>query len=326
MLGITMGDANGVGPEILLKTYMASRLPERSVVIGDYAILARCNELLDLGAPLQPIAEPPAHQAGGLNICDMGLLGQDDLAIGEVSRLTGAAARAYIEQAARFVLNGAISAMVTLPVNKQAIRLSDETFTGHTELIARLCKTVDYTMMLASAKLIVTHVSTHVSLREAIERVTRERICTVIRLTAGAVRKLRPQVRIAIAALNPHAGEDGAFGVEDAEQIEPAVAEARGEGLDVVGPVPADTVFHRATQGEYDAVVCMYHDQGHVAAKLVDFDGAVNVTLGLPIVRTSVDHGTAFDIAYTGQASTRSFANACSLALQLAGNREEQDQ
>jgi len=322
MLGITMGDAGGVGPEIVLKTFADGRLPEQSVVIGDHAILARCNELLGLQAPLRRIAAPSEHRPGSLNVCDMGRLRGEDLTIGTVSKSAGDAARKYVEQAARFALEGSVAAMVTLPVNKQAIRLSDDTFTGHTELIARLCETVDYTMMLASEKLIVTHVSTHVSQREAIERVTAARIHTVIRLTVDAVRTLRPRARIAVAGLNPHAGEDGAFGAEETEQIEPAVRQARGQGLHVVGPIPADTVFHRATRGEYDAVVCMYHDQGHIPVKLVDFDGAVNVTLGLPIIRTSVDHGTAFDIAYKGLASPRSFVNACRLALQLAGMRD----
>ena len=171
-------------------------------------------------------------------------------------------------------------------------------------------------MMLASDRLIVTHVSTHVSLREAIDRAKTPRILEVLRLTHEAVSRLRPSARIAVAGLNPHAGEHGAFGNEDAQEIVPAVEQARSEDIDAYGPEPADTVFYNTLHGNrFDAVVCMYHDQGHIAMKTLDFDGGVNATLGLPIVRTSVDHGTAYDIAYQGIARTRSFE----LAIEMAG-------
>ena len=173
-------------------------------------------------------------------------------------------------------------------------------------------------MMLVSDKLIVTHVSTHLSLREAIDRVKKDRILDVIRLTHNATVKLRPQARIALAGLNPHAGENGAFGREEIDEIGPAVLEARKNGYEVFGPVPPDTVFHQAVNGNYDAVVCMYHDQGHIPLKMLDFEGGVNVTLGLPFTRTSVDHGTAYDIAYKGFASLTSFCQAYNLALELS--------
>ena len=318
MLGITMGDAAGVGPEILLKAFAAGELPGRFIAAGDYEILAACNEMLALGVPIRRAAGCDACRPNALNVCDLGLLGRTDLAVGRVSKQAGHAALMYVQRATRLALDGGIDAVVTLPMNKEATRLSHPDFTGHTEFIAGLCRCADYAMMLAGERLIVTHVSTHVSQRVAIEQVKADRVYTVIRLTADAAATLRGSARIAVAGLNPHAGEGGAFGTEEADEIAPAVARATADGLDVVGPVAPDTVFHRAAAGRYDAVVCMYHDQGHIPMKLLDFEGAVNVTLGLPIVRTSVDHGTAFDIAYQGTASTRSFANACKLATRLA--------
>jgi 4-hydroxythreonine-4-phosphate dehydrogenase len=190
---------------------------------------------------------------------------------------------------------------------------------GHTELIAELCGVKDVTIMLVSDQLIVTHVSTHVSLATAIAQVKQQRISTILRLTVDAVRNLKPHPRIAVAGLNPHAGENGLFGREEIDEIRPAVERARNDGLPVEGPFPADTLFYLAVRRKkFDAVVCMYHDQGHVPLKLLDFEGGVNVALGLPIVRTSVDHGTAFDIAGRGIASTTSLVRALELAVNLS--------
>ena len=246
------------------------------------------------------------------------LLEADDVPVGELSRESGQAALAYVAFATREALAGSLDAIVTLPMNKEATRLSAPDFTGHTGYIAGLCGTSGYTMMLATDELIATHVSTHVSLRDAIDAVTPGRIREVIDLTHDAVIRLGRPGPIAVLGLNPHAGEGGAFGREEIESIAPAVASAVGDGIDAVGPLPPDTVFASARAGNYSAVVCMYHDQGHVPMKLVAFEEAVNVTLGLPIVRTSVDHGTAFDIAWQGKASTTSFLNACAMARQLA--------
>jgi len=210
--------------------------------------------------------------------------------------------------------------MVTLPMNKEATQLSDPSFTGHTELIGAVCGARDVTIMLASEQLIVTHVSTHCSLRAAIDRVKKERVARIIELTCEAVARLKSSPRVAVAGLNPHAGENGAFGREEIEEIQPAIAQARARGFAVEGPFPPDTLFYMAVrQKRFDAIVCMYHDQGHVPLKLLDFEGGVNVTLGLPIIRTSVDHGTAFDIAWQGTASTRSFTTAFDFALRMAG-------
>jgi 4-hydroxythreonine-4-phosphate dehydrogenase len=216
-------------------------------------------------------------------------------------------------------LNNEIAAMVTLPMNKEATQLSHPEFVGHTELIAGVCGARDVTIMLVSDQLMVTHVSTHCSLRQAIERCRRDRICRIIQLTCEAASRLIGAPRVAVAGLNPHAGEHGLFGREEIEEIQPAVEWARSAGLPVEGPLPPDTLFHLAVRRKrYDAVVCMYHDQGHIPLKLLDFESGVNVALGLPIIRTSVDHGTAFDIAWQGFASTKSLVAALDLAARLA--------
>jgi len=210
--------------------------------------------------------------------------------------------------------------MVTLPMNKEATRLSDPGFTGHTELIGKECGVKDVTIMLASDELIVSHVSTHVSLAAAIQLAKKERICAIIRLTVAAVDRLRENPRIAVAGLNPHAGENGLFGTEEMTEIQ----WARSQGMPVDGPFPPDTLFYLAVRKKkFDAIVCMYHDQGHVPLKLLDFEGGVNITLGLPIIRTSVDHGTAFDIAGKGVASTTSLVRALEFAAGLATRKPD---
>jgi 4-hydroxythreonine-4-phosphate dehydrogenase len=307
-----------VGPEIVLSAYRKDELPRETVVVGDLAVLRLCTRVLGIEVPLRAASHAGDVEAGALNVLDLALLTEDDVRIGEITRASGHAALRYVEQATRLALEGAVSAIVTLPINKEATGLSEPGFSGHTEYVAALCGTSVYTMMLASERLIATHVSTHVPLSEAIRRVKRDKVLEIIRLTDGALRKLRPTRRIGVAGLNPHAGENGAFGREDLDEIAPAVALARAEGIEADGPLPPDTVFMQVLKGRYDAVVCMYHDQGHIPMKLLDFEGGVNVTLGLPIVRTSVDHGTAFDIAYQGKAFTRSLRDACAMAAQLA--------
>jgi len=320
IFGITMGDSSGVGPEILLKAFRNGELRQPLVAFGDLSVLEHCNRALGYGVALRKVATPADWQEGPLNVIDLGLMQPPDLSAGRISAQSGAAARDYVIAATRAALDRSIAAIVTLPMNKEATQLSDPVFTGHTELIASLCGVEDATIMLVSEQLIVTHVSTHVSLREAIERVKRERVQRIVRMTCEAVARLRENPRVAVAGLNPHAGESGLFGREDIEEIRPAVEWAQREGLPVEGPLPPDTVFYLAiARKRFDAVVCMYHDQGHIPLKLLDFEGGVNVTLGLPIIRTSVDHGTAFDIAWRGVASTRSLVAALELAARLAG-------
>jgi 4-hydroxythreonine-4-phosphate dehydrogenase len=326
IFGITMGDSSGVGPEIVLHAYRKGELREDVVVFGDLSVLEYCNERLGYGVSLHRCGGLWDRKAGCLNVCDLGLLSSADITPGKINGKSGAAARAYVVAAAKAALAGDIAAMITLPMNKEATQLSDPGFVGHTELIGSVCGVSDVTIMLVSDQLIVTHVSTHVALRDAIERVRQDRVKKIIQLTADAVARLREKPRIAVAGLNPHAGEHGLFGREDIEEIQPAVEWARAQGMPVEGPIPPDTLFYLAVRRRrYDAVVCMYHDQGHIPLKLLDFEGGVNVALGLPIIRTSVDHGTAFDIAYQGVASTRSLASALDLAVRMAqrsgGNR-----
>jgi 4-hydroxythreonine-4-phosphate dehydrogenase len=306
--GITLGDASGIGPEVFLKACSQNQLPTAFRVFGDRAVLEFYDRKLGWAVNLN-----------SLDIHNPGLLTRADIRPGEISAPSGAAARQYVIDATHAALRGEISSLVTLPMNKEATQLSAPDFTGHTELIGQLCGSRDVTIMLVSDQLIVTHVSTHVSLREAIARTKKERVLKIIELTARAVQRLRPNPQIAVAGLNPHAGENGLFGDEELREIRPAVEAAREQGWPVEGPFAPDTVFYLAVQKKrFDAIVCMYHDQGHIPLKLLDFEGGVNVALGLPIVRTSVDHGTAFDIAGQGIASTASFLRAVKLALRLS--------
>jgi len=316
-LGITMGDSSGVGPEILLKAAQAKRISVPYVVYGDLAPLEKLNQTY--GLTLHVIDHPAQALPEAVNLIDAHLLKPEQLTPGRINAESGHAAREYVIRATRAALAHEISAIVTLPMNKEATQLSDPSFTGHTELIGELCGSDDVTIMLASPDLIVTHVSTHCSLRQAIERCRQPRIQTIIELTQHAVRKLKPAARIAVAGLNPHAGENGLFGSEEIEHIRPAVAWAQAQGWNVSGPFPPDTLFYMTVRRQqFDAVVCMYHDQGHIPSKLLDFEGGVNIALGLPIIRTSVDHGTAFDIAWKGLASTTSFEAALDMAIRLS--------
>lgn len=320
-IGVTLGDASGVGPDILVRSYLAGNLPTETIVIGDRSVVDYCIETLGGEAEVRGAGALTDIEAGSLNVFDMGLLKKEEIRPGELSEASGRAALSYLERAVQAALAGEVDAIVTLPMNKEATRLSTPDFTGHTDVIAQACGIDSYTLSLISDTLVVAHVSAHVSLREAIERVESRRVLEVIHLVADACRRLGRGGRIAVMGLNPHAGEGGAFGDEEVRHIRPAIDQAVSQGIDATGPLPPDTVFMRATRGAFDGIVCMYHDQGHIGMKTLGLDTTVNVTLGLPIVRTSVDHGTAFDIAYKGVASTGSFERACALALTLARNK-----
>jgi 4-hydroxythreonine-4-phosphate dehydrogenase len=313
-LAITMGDASGVGPEIVLRSWCAGELGDDVVVYGDAAILRAGAALLGLDVDWERFP-----------LVDLGILAAADHRPGVLDAASGAAARAYVQRATEDALAGLVSGIVTMPMNKEATQRSDPTFVGHTEFIAELCGVEKVTMMLTAAtpsgSIAVTHVSTHVSLSEAIRRVRAERVLDVVRLTDDVLRRFLPSPRVAVCGLNPHAGEHGLFGDEDLVHIAPAIEAARAEGIDASGPHPADTVFFQAVHRDrYDAIVCMYHDQGHGPMKLLAFDSGVNVTLGLPIVRTSVDHGTAFDLAWQGVAFTDSVRHAVAYARKLVSS------
>ena len=300
-LAISAGDPAGVGPEVTVKALAQPEVRELAqlVVAGDPAQLAQVAR--DLGLPAPERVEAAGDAAG--------------VEPGRLSAAGGHAAVAAVRRAVELVRSGAASALVTGPINKEALRLAGYPWPGHTEMLAELCGVPEVRMLLVSERLRVCHVTTHRSLRSAIEAVTRERVLETIRMTqAGAGRLGFATPRIAVAGLNPHAGEGGLFGDEEIREIAPAVEDARRDGIDASGPWPADTLFWRAAGGEFDFVVAMYHDQGHVPVKLAGFDEGVNVTLGLPFLRTSVDHGTAFDIAGQGRARWQSMAAAIRVA------------
>jgi 4-hydroxythreonine-4-phosphate dehydrogenase len=328
-MAITMGDASGVGPEIVLRCAAAGRLDGAAgpvVVYGDAAILRHGATLLGLGLEVVAVAGPALARPGMLNVVDLGLLTVADHRPGRLDAASGAAARQYVQRATADARAVDVAGFVTLPMNKEATQLSDPAFVGHTEMIAAQCGAARVTMMLTAdtpgGSLAVTHVSTHCSLREAIERVRAERVFDVVELTHSTLCRFIDRPRIAVCGLNPHAGEHGLFGTEDSDHIAPAIERAVAAGIDASGPHPADTVFFQAVHRQrYDAIVCMYHDQGHGPMKLLAFDTGVNVSLGLPIIRTSVDHGTAFDIAWQGVAFTESLEHALAAAWRLAGRR-----
>ena len=328
LIAVTLGDPTGVGPEIVAKTFADPQFSEenRAVVVGDKAILERTINLLNLNLSLNVISRPDKgkFEVGVLDLLPVGEL-PENLAFGELDERAGAAAFEYVKKATELALEGEVRAVCTAPLNKEAMHLGGHEYPGHTEILAELTNTKDYAMMLVAEDLRVIHVSTHVSLKEAIERAQPERELAVIRLARDALKKLGvSEPKIAVAGINPHAGENGLFGNEDAERIKPAVEKAVEEGIEASGPWAADTVFSRARGGEFDMVVVQYHDQGHVPIKLLGFESGVNVTVGLPFFRTSVDHGTAFDIAGTGKADHTSLQAALNLARILADPNEKE--
>jgi 4-hydroxythreonine-4-phosphate dehydrogenase len=321
-VAVTLGDPAGIGPEIIAKTFAEEGFHDenKAFVIGDVGMLQRAVDLLKLSLSVNRISHPEEalFEPGSVDVLQVGKL-PEDLPFGELDARAGAAAFEYVRRATELALEGSVGAVATAPLNKEAMHMGGYEYPGHTEILAELTGTKDFAMMLQTEELRVIHTSTHVSLREAIDRVSKKRVLTVIHLARDALAKIGiEEPKIAVAGLNPHAGENGLFGNEDAERIAPAIVEAREEGIDASGPHPPDTVFARARKGEFDMVVVQYHDQGHIPIKLMGFEGGVNVTVGLPFFRTSVDHGTAFDIAGTGRADHSSMRTAIELAHELA--------
>jgi len=328
LLAITMGDPAGCSSEIIAKVLTntdvyTSSLP---IVLGSAPVLQWGLDIIGKQAKVQVIQKPSDAKfvPGIINIIDPELFDFLDLKFGKIQRLAGEAAYKYLIQAINLAMANEVDAIITAPLSKEAMNLAGYHFDGHTEILANQTKSQKVTMMLASEGFHVTHVSTHVSLRNAIERCKTDRVLDVIRLTDQALRQMGfENPKIGVAGLNPHCGENGLFGNEDVEQIQPAIDVAAKEGIRIYpAPIPPDTVFVRMAQfREFDAVVAQYHDQGHIASKIVDFWGGVNITLGLPIIRTSVDHGTAFDIVGTGKANPASLVNAIEYARVMAKNR-----
>lgn len=334
ILGITMGDPASIGPEISVKALSDAAVYQRCrpLIIGDAAVMEQTVKRMgaDLRVHAIDAVSEARFEAGIIDVLDMKLIDPDTLELGVVSEQAGNAAFQYVKKVIELAQQGQVDATVTNALNKEAINLAGHHYSGHTEIYADMTNTKKYTMMLAHEDLRVVHVSTHVSLREACDRATKERVLEVIEIADDACKRLGIEhPRVGVAGLNPHSGENGLFGREEIEEIIPAIETARQKGILAEGPVPADTVFSKARGGWYDVVVAMYHDQGHIPLKLVGFVynreagkwdsvAGVNITLGLPIIRTSVDHGTAFDQAGKGSANELSLLNAMDYAIRLA--------
>jgi 4-hydroxythreonine-4-phosphate dehydrogenase len=323
-LAVTMGDPAGVGPEITVKALLAPEVRQfcEPIVVGDAAVLAQALGFCGMTASLNRIGSvaEARHVGGEIDVLDLGIADPRRLTIGEVQALAGMAAAAYIRKAIELALAGDVGAVVTGPINKEALKLAGVPYIGHTEMFADLTGAREEMTMFAIGELKIFFLTRHLSLIEACQMVTRDRVLAGIEKAMRALRQLGiVDAHLVVAALNPHGGEDGLFGREEIGQIIPAIAEARRRGHRVSGPAPADSVFHFAQLGRYDAVLSLYHDQGHIASKMIDFERTVSVTLGLPIMRTSVDHGTAFDIAGTGKASAVSLIEAMRVGARYAG-------
>ena len=323
LIAITMGDPRGVGPEVVVKALAQESLHRicSPLVLGDRNVLQRTVQFLGLGLKVVEAPEgflSPLPQ-GVLAVLSLSRLSPGPNPVEISPEESSRASLAYVEKAGKMVLAGQVEAIVTAPVSKEAITRSGVPFRGHTEFFAQMAGVREFVMMLAGERLRVALVTTHLALNEVSRSLREEKILAVIEITGRGLRDYfgLPHPRIAVAAFNPHAGEGGLFGEEE-KTISRAVDRARAIGWGVSGPWPADSLFHRVLQGEYDAVVCMYHDQGLIPLKLLHFDSAVNVTLGLPFVRTSVDHGVAFDIAGQGVASPRSMEEAIKMAAHMA--------
>lgn len=337
-IGITMGDPASIGPEITIKALADPSLYQlcNPVVVGDAAVLERAAQVTghhEIKIHAMEEVQDALFQYGTIDVIDMHVVHMETLEMSKVSKQAGEAAFQYVTKVIDLALKGEIDATVTNAINKEAVNLAGHHYSGHTEIYAEYTQTEKYTMMLAHDNLRVVHVSTHVSLREACERVKKDRVLEVIRIAAEGCRQLGIKApKVGVAGLNPHSGENGMFGREEIEEITPAIELAKKEGILADGPVPPDTIFSKARGGWYDIVVAMYHDQGHIPLKVTGFVfnqkeqkwdavSGVNITLGLPIIRTSVDHGTAFDQAGTGKANEISLINAIEYAVQMSNNR-----
>ena len=324
VIGITMGDPAGIGPEIIVKAILEYDINRicRPVVIGDAEVIKKVLKTCRLRAEIkviEKIASAPAG-SGKIEIVDLHNIDVKGLKYGVPGKACGSAAVSYIKMAAGLALAKKIDAITTAPINKEIINAAGFQYPGHTELLAELAGTKDFGLMMVGGGLRVILVTTHMALKDVFRNIKKDRVLRTIRLAHKAMGYFQTKApRIAVAALNPHAGEGRLFGTEEWDEIMPAVIEARGEGLDVSDPLPADTLFHKAKERYYDIVVAMYHDQGLIPLKLLAFGKAVNVTVGLPFIRTSVDHGTAYDIAGKDCADPGSLIEAIKMAVEMVG-------
>ncbi|MEA3361147.1 MAG: 4-hydroxythreonine-4-phosphate dehydrogenase PdxA [Thermodesulfobacteriota bacterium] len=328
LIAVTMGDPAGIGPEICIKALQRDDIKQvcRPFIVGDIDVLKKAGEKINFSSfhsMSSPLEASGRH--GIIDIMSLSHLKDDPLVPGKPTKSRAKAMVNYVLGAANLCKEGEASAMVTCPISKEVMHFAEYRYDGHTELLAHLTGTKDYVMMLAGSRLRVSLVSIHCAIKEVPQKLTRELISKTISITCRALNRefhiKRPHV--AVAALNPHAGESGLFGTEESEIIRPAIYECRRQGMIVEGPLPPDTIFYHAVNGKFDAVVAMYHDQGLIPFKLLHFSDGVNITLGLPIIRTSVDHGTAYDIVGKGEANPSSLVAAIKMAAAMAKDRDK---
>lgn len=328
VIGITMGDAAGIGPEIIVKALNHEEIYQKChpLVIGDAKILERVKSIVHSTATIHPIEKPSEakYEYGTIDVIDLDIL-PEDLPFGQVSPEAGDAAFQYLAKSIEFAKEKQIDSICTAPLNKEALHKGGHMYPGHTEILAELTDTEDFSMMLTTPNLKVIHLTTHIGIIDAINSINPERTYRVIKLAHDTLSSAGfNNPRIAVCGINPHAGENGLFGYgEEEEKLEPGIERAKAEGINVTGPLPADTLFFRAGRGDFDMVVACYHDQGHAPVKVMGIENGVNITVGLKgdIVRTSVDHGTAFDIAGKNIADEQSMLAALDSAIELAPKR-----
>lgn len=322
---VPMGDPAGIGPEIVVKALVNEEVNKvsKTVVVGDEKTLRQAmgftNTHLDINI-IEDVREGN-YVSGVLNLIDLKNVDIDNLQMGKVQGMAGQAAFDYIKKSVELAIEKKVDAIATTPINKEALKAGNINYIGHTEILADLTNTKDPLTMFQVFNLRVFFLSRHVSLKQACDMVTRDRVLDYIKRSVKALARLGIEdPKLAVAGLNPHSGENGLFGDEEVREIVPAIEIARQEGIDVVGPVPADSVFHFGLKGSYDAILSLFHDQGHIATKMVDFERTISITNNMPFLRTSVDHGTAFNIAGTGEASSVSMEEAILLAAKYAPN------
>lgn len=324
VFALTLGDPAGIGPEITLKALSSIENSYPVVVIGDLAVLQNAARILNMNPVFHSLSDVEDYRESAINVLNLKILSPQQYKLGTAQPLCGKASYLYIQKAIDLAIDKRVDAVITNPINKESLRMAGINFPGHTEIFAQRTNCSDYSMLFLLKNVGVAHVTTHCSLKEAIGLISKQRVLKNIHLLNSAMKGLGISVpRIAVGGLNPHAGENGLFGDEEIIHIRPAIKQAVEEGIDVSGPYPPDTVFMRALKGEFDGIVSMLHDHGFVALKSMDFEHGVNITIGLPIIRTSVGHGTAYDLAGKGLASEESLKAALRAAILLCKNRRE---
>lgn len=323
IIAIPMGDPAGIGPEITAKSLANAELYNicKPLVVGDAEVFTKAIEIVEGNLQVNVIDSPEegVYEHGTVDIIDLNNINMNELKYGKVQAQCGRGSFEYIEKSVEMALKGDVKALATTPINKESLKTAGVPYIGHTEMLEDLANTEDPLTMFQVKNMRIFFLTRHLSLKDAINQMTKERVADYVERCDKALQRLGVESRkIAVAGLNPHSGEGGLFGMEEVEEIKPGVEVAKEAGFDVVGPVPADSVFHQALNGKYDAVLSLYHDQGHIAAKMTDFHRTISITNGLPFLRTSVDHGTAFDIAGKNIAASISMEECIKLAAEYA--------